>query len=66
MEVFVSNIKDTRADLDPLPLQSFLLDTNYVGRYIKLEVLSHYGEAGGLQYFNVKQRGTSAAQFQVI
>ena len=50
-------LEDSRKMVDPLPLQTFLLSQTTTSKYVKLELLSWWGEGGGLQYFEIHRQG---------
>jgi len=51
-EVVTDTLPDSRQLLDPLPLEAFSFPTT-AARYVQFELLSWYGNGGGLQYFNI-------------
>ena len=52
-EVVHKTLRDSRFLPDPLPLKKFTF-AEHIVKYIKFELLSFYGNGGGLQFFNVK------------
>ena len=47
-------LEDTRWKPDPLPLEVFnLKETVEDKKYVKVEILSHFGQKGGLDYFDI-------------
>eukprot|EP00092_Neocalanus_flemingeri_P026563 GFUD01028787.1.p1 GENE.GFUD01028787.1~~GFUD01028787.1.p1 ORF type:complete len:626 (+),score=118.16 GFUD01028787.1:104-1981(+) len=52
-QVLDTQLGDSRQQQDPLPLQMIALDTQTTARFVKLELLSWWGDGGGLQYFGI-------------
>ena len=50
-------LEDSRQMADPLPLQTFLLSKTTTSQYVKFELLSWWGQGGGLQYFDIQRHG---------
>ena len=51
-KVVEETLEDSRQQKDPLPLQEFPFLAQ-AGRYVKVEVVSYYGNGGGLQFFDI-------------
>ena len=60
-EVVYETLEDSRNQTDPLPVQTFpfSLPFEVTARFVKFNLISWYGEGGGLQYFALK-RGKSS------
>ena len=56
-EVIHSSLKDSREAADPLPIERFSFAERFA-KFVKFELLTFYGNGGGLQYFHVKGRIT--------
>ena len=54
--VLQTTLDDSRKQTDPLPLLEFSI-TSSQGRFVKFELVSYYGNGGGLQYFNINNNG---------
>ena len=56
-EVVYETLEDSRDQSDPLPVLTFPLSTDeeVTARFVKFNLISWYGEGGGLQYFAVKK-----------
>ena len=50
-------LEDSRHLADPLPLQTFYLTEQTTSQYIKFELLSWWGDGGGLQFFDIWRKG---------
>ena len=57
-EVLEEELEDSREQQDPLPLQTLDLSTEVTARFVKFELLTWWGNGGGLQYFDI-QRGNN-------
>ncbi len=55
-EILDETLLDSRNQPNPLDLQSFSFEAVTAG-FVKFEVLSWYGNGGGLQYFNIEKSG---------
>lgn len=55
--VVYESLEDSRDQEDPLPVLTFPFstDTEVTARFVKFNLISWYGEGGGLQYFGVKK-----------
>ena len=56
IEVLHKTLEDSRHQNDPLPLKKFSFNGR-TARYIKFEMITFYGNGGGLQYFAVHYSG---------
>ena len=54
--VLQTTLDDSRKQTDPLPKQEFSIPSTQ-GRFVKFELVSYYGNGGGLQYFNINNDG---------
>ena len=54
--VLQTTLDDSRKQTDPLPKQEFSIPSTK-GRFVKFELVSYYGNGGGLQYFNINNKG---------
>ena len=54
--VLQTTLDDSRKQTDPLPEQEFSIAPTQ-GRFVKFELVSFYGNGGGLQYFNINNKG---------
>ena len=54
--ILQKSVDDSRQQTDPLPLQEFSIPSTQ-GRFVKFELVSFYGNGGGLQYFNINNNG---------
>ena len=61
-EVVHKTLEDSRFLPDPLPLKKFSF-AEHIIKYVKFEILSFYGNGGGLQYFHVKGRNAHTKKF---
>ena len=53
-----TELEDSRRQTDPLPLQTIALDTGMVtAQFVKFELVSWWGNGGGLQYFHIIRAG---------
>ena len=60
-------LEDSRQqeDDDPYRLQVMLLDTKVTMQFVKFELISWYGNGGGLQYFTViPETGILSLEFE--
>ena len=63
--VLEMTLDDSRQQTDPLPVQEFSIPTTQ-GRYLKFELVSYYGNGGGLQYFNINNNGPTVVKEKSI
>ena len=54
--VLQKTLDDSRQHMDPLPLQEFSIPSTKA-KFVKFELLSFYGNGGGLEYFNINNDG---------
>ena len=54
--ILQKTLDDSRKHTDPLPQQEFSIPSSQ-GRFVKFELVSFYGNGGGLQYFNINNKG---------
>eukprot|EP00092_Neocalanus_flemingeri_P033056 GFUD01035950.1.p1 GENE.GFUD01035950.1~~GFUD01035950.1.p1 ORF type:complete len:521 (-),score=149.13 GFUD01035950.1:312-1874(-) len=55
-QVLDTQLEDSRQQKDPLPLQNFALDTETTAQFLKFELVSWWGDYGGLQYFDIERQ----------
>ena len=59
--VLQKTLDDSRKQTDPLPLLGFPIPSSQA-RFVKFELVSYYGNGGGLQYFNINNNGPKVVQ----
>ena len=52
-EIMSEILPDTRNNEEDLPILHFATKGQTLGKYLKCEILSHYGDYGGLDYFGL-------------
>ena len=63
--VLQTTLDDSRKQIDPLPKQEFSIPSTQ-GRFVKFELVSYYGNGGGLQYFNINNDGPKVVKKQSV
>ena len=59
--ILQKTLDDSRKHTDPLPQQEFSIPSSQ-GRFVKFELVSYYGNGGGLQYFNINNNGPKVVE----
>ena len=56
-QILDKELEDSRQTLDPLPLQLIPVQKKIASQFLKFELVSWWGNGGGLQYFDVQRIG---------